>query len=390
MTEPLRVLTVLPGITPDAGAERSMVDVTAGLTSAGVELHMALLTDRHVLVPEVRAGGGTVWDLSDRRGTVRRVRALRELISRLRPAVVHSTLHEATFTTQLAMLTLPRRRRPTMLATWATTAYTPEYFAGFDIPEWKLRMVQLADAALSHASASRFHAVTPGVARTNTRNLRVRADRVHVGERGRDAERFRLDDERLETTRRSLDAPPGTRFVLAAGRQDTQKGYSLLLEQFDRVAEGRGDVWLLIAGRPGSATAALEQQRGAMRHGDRVRFLGQRADAPELMTIASVVVSSSIREGAAGSLIEAMACGTPIAAVPLDGLDGVLVDDRNALVAPRDQLGDAIGRLLDDPDLAARIGAEGRRTFEERFTIERSASRLAEIYRQVASPNVVR
>ena len=75
----------------------------------------------------------------------------------------------------------------------------------------------------------------------------------------------------------------------------------------------------------------------------------------------------------------------PIASVELPGLEDVLVDGHNALVAPRDALSDAIGRVLDDPDLAARLGANGRAMFEERFTISRSALRLAEIYRAVAA-----
>lgn len=385
MTADLRVLAVMPGITPDAGAERSFVDVVDGLTRSGIDLHLALLTDRHALVGEVEAGGGTIHDLSSHRDLLGRVRAIRTLIRRLDPSVVHATLHEATIPAQLAVLSLrASRHRPAMLVTWANTSYTPEHFAGLDASTPKLRLVQLADGFLSHATASRYHAVTGGVGRVNRANLRVRADRVVVGERGRDPRRFELDDERLDATRTTLGAPEGTRFVLAAGRQDVQKGYDLLLEQFDLVADDRPDVWLLIAGRPGSATAALESQRDSMRHGDRVRFLGQRADAAELMTLASVVSCSSLREGAAGALIETMACGTPIAAVPLDGLEDVLVDGTNALVVPRERLGDAIGRLLDDHDLAARIGAGGRRTFESRFTIEMSASRLAEIYRTVA------
>lgn len=385
MTAGIRVLAVMPGITPDAGAERSFVDVVEGLTAAGVDLHLALLTDRHALVPEVLAGGGTIHDLSDRSGTLDRVRAIRHLIRRLDPQVVHATLHEATIPTQLAVLSLRAgRHRPAMLVTWANTSYTPEHFAGLDASNAKLRLVQLIDGILSHATASRYHAVTSGVGRVNSTNLRVRSSRVFVAERGRDPRRFELDDHRLEATRASLGAPRGTRFVLGAGRQDVQKGYDLLLEQFDLVADERPDVWLLIAGRPGSATAALEAQRDAMRHGDRVRFLGQRGDAAELMTLASVVTCSSLREGAAGSLIETMACGTPIAAVPLDGLEDVLVDGVNALVVPRVRLGEAIGRLLDDDDLATRIGAGGRRTFEDRFTIAMAADHLARIYRTVA------
>ena len=374
------VLAVMPGITPDAGAERSFVDVVEGMVAAGITLHLALLTDRHVLVPEVEAGGGVVHDLSGARSFPARVLAIRRLIAQLRPAVVHSTLHEATFPSQIATIGTGARS----LVTWANTSYTEEHFSGLEAPRYKLRLVQLADLLVSHTSRSRYHAVTSGVGRVNRANLRVRADRVFVGERGRDPGRFDLSDEKLAACRSSLGLPDGARFVLAAGRQDVQKGYTSLLAAFDVVAGDHDDLHLLIAGRPGSATAALEQQRDTMRHGDRVHFLGQRPDAAELMTLATVVVCASIREGAAGALIETMACATPIVSVPLAGLEDVLQDGVNALVVPREELASGIERVLADPALAASLGAGGRATFDERFTIARSAGRLAEIYRQVA------
>ena len=43
----------MPGMTPDAGAERSLLALAPGLLNAGIELHLALLTDRQTLVPEL-------------------------------------------------------------------------------------------------------------------------------------------------------------------------------------------------------------------------------------------------------------------------------------------------------------------------------------------------
>ena len=47
----------MPGLTPDAGAERSLVALAPLLTSAGVELHVAVLTERQAMVPELEEQG---------------------------------------------------------------------------------------------------------------------------------------------------------------------------------------------------------------------------------------------------------------------------------------------------------------------------------------------
>jgi len=380
--ERLCVLAVMPGITPDAGAERSLAYLVPGLVAAGIEFHLALLTERRSLVPSVIDGGGVFHDLSVARTLRARVSGLRSLIRELDPPLVHATLYEAAVPAQLAVIGL----RPNVLVTWANTSYTPEHFSGLDASPWKMRLVQAIDASLGRLASTRFHAVTSGVARVNRRNLLVPADRVLVGERGRDPERFEVTPAQVDAVREELAAPEGTRFVLAVGRQDIQKGYVDLLDQFDVLADGRTDVELLIAGREGSATPRVQERLRTMRHADRVRFLGHRDDTAVLMTFADVVVCSSLREGAAGALIEAMACRAPIVSVPLDGLEDVLRDGENSVVVgDRDRLAEGLEHVLADPALAAKISAGGRDTFEQRFTLDRSAQRLAEIYRATAA-----
>lgn len=141
---------------------------------------------------------------------------------------------------------------------------------------------------------------------------------------------------------------------------------------------------LLVAGRPGTASAEIERVIVSLRHPDRIEMLGQREDVSALLAAADAVVCSSVREGAAGSLIEAMAVGTPIVAVQLDGLQGVLEHEHNALVVQRDQLADGMSRLALDSDLRRHLIAGGRQSFLERFTVERSAEALADVYRWAA------
>jgi glycosyltransferase involved in cell wall biosynthesis len=74
------------------------------------------------------------------------------------------------------------------------------------------------------------------------------------------------------------------------------------------------------------------------------------------------------------SLIEAMLAGVPVVALATTELPSVIRDGESGLLgldAPT--LAGHIRRLLDDPDLARRIGAAGQAVARERFGIERFA-----------------
>jgi glycogen synthase len=102
---------------------------------------------------------------------------------------------------------------------------------------------------------------------------------------------------------------------------------------------------------------------------------------------AEVAVVPSLYEGFSLPAVEAMACGVPVVAttggalpevVGRDGETGLLVrpDDPGALAA-------AIGRLLDDPGLRARLGGAGRHRVLHRFTWQVTAKGTAECYSAV-------
>ena len=59
------------------------------------------------------------------------------------------------------------------------------------------------------------------------------------------------------------------------------------------------------------------------------------------------------------------------------GETGVIVENNAAAIA------DAIRELLADPERARRLGAAGRRSVRDRFTIDHMVRRTMEVYRQV-------
>ena len=373
----LRVLLVVPSMTPEAGAETSLASVIPHLVAAGMDVHLAILTANQSLVPSLRVPGVTIHDLSGHR-RVGEVSTLRRLIKRTAPSVVHATLFRAAVPAQLATLGVGIP----VLVTWANT---PTENEAVRVASWKLGLVRQFEAGLGAISRSYYHAVTQGVADTKGRELRVPHGRIRVAERGRDPERFTtVDPSRVDAVRSELGLGGRDQLLLAIGRQEHQKGYDQLLWAFERAAETDPFAHLALAGRKGSATAQIDSILATLRHAARVHVLGHRDDIPELLCAADFVVCASRREGATGALIEAMASHTPIVSVEIAGLRGVLVDDVNAIVVPRDQLAEGLQRALSDPVRARELADRAQATFFERFTIERSAASLFDVYRWVA------
>jgi colanic acid/amylovoran biosynthesis glycosyltransferase len=107
---------------------------------------------------------------------------------------------------------------------------------------------------------------------------------------------------------------------------------------------------------------------------DEVRAWWQRA---------SVAVLASEREGMPVSLMEAAACGVPAVATAVGGVPELVEDGVTGLLAPagdRGALAAALGRLVGDPGLAARMGRAARARAEERFSVRRQVDRLLALW----------
>jgi glycosyltransferase involved in cell wall biosynthesis len=151
-------------------------------------------------------------------------------------------------------------------------------------------------------------------------------------------------------------AADGRPVVLAVGRLTSQKGFGTLL---DAAARWQGRVprpQLAIAG-DGPLSADLARKSDAA--GLAVRFLGHRCDIPALLAVADVVAVPSRWEGQPMVVQEALRAGRPIVACRVGGVPDLTGGDAALLVQPGApaELAAAVLRVLDDRDLARRLGA---------------------------------
>jgi glycosyltransferase involved in cell wall biosynthesis len=118
----------------------------------------------------------------------------------------------------------------------------------------------------------------------------------------------------------------------------------------------------------------------------RLIFTGLRTDVPALMAGLTVSVMPSLNEALSNSLLESMAAGVPVVATRVGGTGEAVVDGvTGLLVEPADSeaLAASIARLLQDPELAARLGRAARQVIEERFSIDRMVHATTQLYQDL-------
>ena len=112
---------------------------------------------------------------------------------------------------------------------------------------------------------------------------------------------------------------------------------------------------------------------------------GMRDDVPDLLPAFDVFTLSSLHEGLSIALVEALASGVPAVCTEVGGIPEVLTDGRDGLLVPAGDvhaLAAGLTRLLRDPELRARLRAEGLLRAQQ-LGIARATLRIEEIYDDV-------
>jgi glycosyltransferase involved in cell wall biosynthesis len=372
------VLYVIDGLSR-SGAEQSLVALAPALSARGVHLHVATLSDRDALRGDLETNGIGVTSLRGPGYHTANVMRLRRLIRTRRPDLVHTTLFDA----DIAGRTAAWLTRTPVVSSLVNVHYGPEQLANPRLTPWKVRGAQALDAASARACV-RFHAISGHVRDVMSSRLRIPAQRIDVITRGRDE--TALGDRtaaRSTRARATLDLGDDVPIILAAARQEFQKGLDVLIEALPQIASTESRVRLVIAGREGDATRAILRRIDELGIGRHVRLLGERSDVADLMAAADVFVLPSRWEGLGGVVLEAMALGAPIVSTELPPVRELAGDPPAISFVPVDDpvsLAESVTSLLKDPERAAAQASRARERFLTTYTIERVADGMAAFY----------
>lgn len=376
----LRVMHVISSLGA-GGAERSLGEMLPMMRDRGIDSLVVCLLRRehgvHEVVErqgfDVRVVGASRWKASPR---------IRRIINGWRPDIVHTTIFEADVLGRIAAAGYPCK-----VVTSLVNTYDGMRVADPTVARQKEAAARFVDGLTARRLNDHFHAISPAVRDSAVSRLRIDPSRITVVPRGRD--RSRLGEPSLArraAVRQSLGLPPSAEVVLNIGRQEPQKGQSVLIEALAMLAPSRPDLFLLQAGREGKSSAQLRKLASELGVLHKIRFLGFRDDVGDLLAGADVFAFPSFYEGLGGSVLEAMAMNVPVVVTDIPALVDVVESHRGGCVVPVGDpraLAKAVDRLLRDRRAATAIAARARRIFVDRFTLDRSVDGMVGMYYSV-------
>lgn len=183
----------------------------------------------------------------------------------------------------------------------------------------------------------------------------------------------------------------GTPLVMLPSRMLWDKGVMEFVAAA-RLLRERGAMarFILVGDSDSENSAAIPDSQLEVWHQSGViEWWGRCENMPEVLAQAHIVCLPSYREGLPKVLLEAAACGRPLVATDVPGCREIVIDGSNGLlVPPRDAgaLAAAIGRLLDAPELRAKMGKRGRVLVETGFSVDQVVRQTLAVYRELSMP----
>ena len=188
---------------------------------------------------------------------------------------------------------------------------------------------------------------------------------------------------------------PGKSYFMVSivGRITPLKGHTYFIQSMAKVIRHIPHVKIQIIGDAPAKKESYRQELELLvaRLGlkDKVDFLGNRGDVPQLLAQSDVLVLSTVTQEAFGRVIlEAQAIGVPVVATHVGGVVDIIDDEQTGLlVMPKDTdaMAKAVIRLLQDKALVERLTKTAKQKLLNNFTLEHMAAKTIQVYEELLS-----
>jgi len=361
------------------GAQTHIVDLLRGFRS---EMDLEVGTGERGYLTEAAGQLGIpchiIPDLVQPMRPLQDLRALRNcfrLIREVRPDIVHTHTSKAGVIGRLAAR-LAGVPAIFTAHTWCFTEGTSWKWKGIGIPLERLaarcsaRILTVSD---SNRDLALRHRIAPPAKFTTVHN-------------GIEDSRHRLRvEEPLPTGHGSEFRTATVPRIIMVARFSPQKAQGLLL---DAVRDIETPFELLFVG-DGPDRSVLEQRARDLGLQDRVKFLGQRTDIPELLASSDIFALATNWEGFPISILEAMRAELPVVASNVNGVGEAVSNGITGFLVPAadaNAFRNRLVQLLTDVNLRRNMSAAGRLRFEKEFTADVMLRKTASIYSELVQP----
>jgi len=219
---------------------------------------------------------------------------------------------------------------------------------------------------INSGMASKLIAVSAKVKKWAAEVEKTDIERIQVITNGIELRLEDLGEETIGGIRDEMGMEAGGLLIFTAGRLSVQKGHCYLLEAIPAVLARYPKTKFAIAGE-GELREELEGQIEALDISGAVKLLGNRTDIQAWLQAADIFVLSSLWEGLAISLLEAMAAKLPAVVTAVEGVEEVMKDQENGLIVPikdSQALAEGMIELIADEEKRRIFGEKANRVVE--------------------------
>lgn len=218
------------------------------------------------------------------------------------------------------------------------------------------------------------------------------AEQVVLIPNGVDAQVYHpcLSPQAKNLLRGQLQLPIKSHLVLFVGGIHASKGVDTLVEAWKRVHIQQPFAQLVLIGpipnRMSVDNEFLTQIEMMRARGVQIELLPVQNNIEQYYQAADIFTLPSRSEGLPNVTLEAMSTGLPVVVTDISGHHALISDGENGLMVPVDDapaLSQCLLTLMNDPQLAQRLGEEARRTIIKDFSFEIVAKQYNQVYQEL-------
>lgn len=371
----MRVLHVIESLAP-AGAEQVLVNTVPAMRQEGVVADVVALWGPYDLAHVIRENGSRVYELnlSSTWSVLKGIAALRRLIIEEEYEVIHAHLPMAVFYSALAKKSVP------LVTTFHGLSF--EYYPALTI---RKRIRRKLEQWWTNYRVDAYIAVSATVAEHYSVVLRVPRNRINVIPNGFPVSRLKRDPGLdVAAVRGTLGLASDDFLLLNVGRLIPQKGHVYLLQAASQLCTRGAPFKLIIIGH-GIMIREIKRFIDQNHLGDCVKVIPpvSQSELLKILQVADLFVFPSVSEGFGMAAGEAMCMELPVIASHIPSMASLIEDGiSGVLVPPADPqaLATSIERLIANPENRRRMGREARKRIQERFSIDKVASEIVDVY----------
>ncbi len=248
---------------------------------------------------------------------------------------------------------------------WSVSAHAKDIWT---TPEWELS---------EKLDQMRWLVTCTGVGAAHLRGLAADESKVHLAYHGLDLARFAPPPDRFR--RRDGSDPADPVVIVSVGRAVPKKGYDDLLDALSRLPSTLNWRFVHIGG--GDLLPKLKKTAVRLGLADRIIWRGaqphetvlQELRQADLFAMMPKIGKDGDRDGLPNVLMEAGSQRLPVLATDVSAVGELIVDGSSGLLVQSgdvDAAARALGRLIVEPDLRARLGEAGEKAVRSQFSFD--------------------